>query len=589
MKALRDFKIKDIEILDSLWSERIDTVIKRTIPACIQKCHETGRIQNFMVSGKKSGGEHRGHSYNDSDVYKVIEAIAYALLHGIDHELEGKADAIIDHIVSAQEGCGYLNTKYSTENGTSFKNFNEHEMYNCGHLIEAGIAYFEATGKDALLKAGIRFADYLMRLFGPGKRSWIPGHQEIELALSKLSETTRDRKYILFAKWLLDQRGERHDEIDIDRSIDREYCQDLENPSKLRVIYGHAVRAVYMLAAMARLTRFSAADYRESLDSVWRDITGKKMYVTGGIGSSSKNEGFSDDYFLPNEDAYCETCAAVGMVYYGYEMFLLSGDGRYMDVVERELYNCVLSGISREGDRFFYRNVLESNGDVSRQEWYDTACCPTQLARFIPTVGKYIFARKDDILFVNLFISSELKNFGTIKIDSDYPYSGRVKIDGTNLTGIRELRVRIPYWAKGTRIVGSRNLRQNGLIHGYLRFHALGEFSLELDFLTTVEIVQTNEMVLSNHGKAVIQYGPAIYCMERIDNDNFDTFALGDEHILFPSGLPEGLGEGKCVTAVNRDSGETEATFIPYFLWNNREISAMKVFCPIKAHGALYY
>ena len=542
-----------------------------------------------MISGKKSGGEHRGHSYNDSDVYKVIEAAAYAIQHGPDQALEDEADAIIGHIVSAQEGCGYLNTKYSTENGTSFKNFDEHEMYNCGHLIEAGIAYSEATGKTALLDAGIRFADYLARLFGPGKRSWIPGHQEIELALSKLSETTSDRKYALFATWLLDQRGEKHDEIDNDRSIDREYCQDLENPSKLRAIYGHAVRAMYMLAAMARLTRSAAADYRESLVSVWRDITGKKMYVTGGIGSSSKNEGFSDDYFLPNEDAYCETCAAVGMVYYGYEMFLLSGDGRYMDIVERELFNCVLSGISREGDRFFYRNVLESSGDVSREEWYNTACCPTQLARFIPTVGKYIFARKEDILFVNLFIGSELKNFGAIKIDSDYPYSGRVRIEGTDLKDIRELRVRLPYWAKGIRVVSSSNARQDGLIQGYLRFHPLGEFSLELDFQMIAETVSTSAKVSGNRGKAAIQCGPIIYCMERLDNDNFDTFALGDEHILVPSGLPEGLGEGKCVTAVNYDSGEKEATFIPYFLWNNRKISAMKVFCPTKARGALYY
>ena len=589
MEALRDFRIGDIEIRDGVWSERIDTVEKRTIPVCIQRCRETGRIQNFMISGKKSDGEHRGHSYNDSDVYKVIEAAAYAIQRGPDRALEDEADAIIGHIVSAQEDCGYLNTKYSTESETSFKNFDEHEMYNCGHLIEAGIAYFEATGKAALLDAGVRFADYLTRLFGPGKRSWIPGHQEIELALSKLSETTRDRKYALFARWLLDQRGERHDEIDVDRSIDREYCQDLENPSKLRSIYGHAVRAMYMLAAMARLTRSSEADYRESLVSVWHDIIGKKMYVTGGIGSSSKNEGFSDDYVLPNEDAYCETCAAVGMVFYGYEMFLLSGDGKYMDIVERELFNGVLPGLSREGNRFFYRNVLESTGDVSRKEWYDTACCPTQLARFIPTVGKYIFARREDILFVNLFIGSELKNFGAIKIISNYPYSGRVRIEGADLKDIRELRVRVPYWVKGIRVLSSRNARQCGLTQGYLRFHPLGEFSLELDFQMIAETIRTSPMVPGNRGKAAIQRGPIVYCMERMDNDNFDTFALGDEHILLPSGLPEGLGEGKRLTAVNCDSGEREATFIPYFLWNNRETSAMKVFCPIKESGALYY
>lgn len=589
MKVLNGIRFQDVMIMDSVWSERIETVIKKTIPTCIRKCHETGRIKNFMVKGKVCIGEYCGHSYNDSDVYKVIEAAAYSLSVERNSSLEDETDAIIGYIIKAQEKCGYLNTKYSADECTSFTDFNEHEMYNCGHLIEAGIAYYEATGKDALLNSGIRFVDYLMELFGPEKRIWLPGHQEIELALTKLGEITLDMKYLVFAKWLLDQRGGIHEEIDKDRKIDREYCQDLENPVNLKTIYGHSVRAMYMLAAMARMTRYSVADYRDSLLSVWKDITEKKMYITGGIGSSSKNEGFSDDYFLPNEDAYCETCAAVGMVYYNYEMFLLTADSKYIDIIERELYNNVLSGISLDGDKFFYRNVLESSGSVARKEWYKTACCPTQLARFIPTIGKYIFARSCDILYVNLFISSEFRDSGTIKVESEYPYSGKVKIGGKGLRGINELKIRIPYWAMEAILTGVKNAEPQGIQNGYFGFFVKDDFSLELNFTMRQEKIRTNEMVLSNQGKVALQYGPLIYCMEKIDNIAFESFTFGEDDLFVLAGLPEGLGYGKAIRITNRDSGNIEAELIPYYLWNNRDCSAMKIFLPEKSHCKLYF
>ncbi len=588
MDSLLEFGISDVLIHDDIWAERIGTVKNKSIFACLQKCKDTSRINNFLMTGKTVGEEHVGASYNDSDVYKILEAIAYILASERDQCLESNANEIISDIIVAQEECGYLNTKYSTKMGTAFHDFNEHEMYNAGHLIEAGIAYYEATGEKALLNAGIRFAEYLMKIFGPGKREWIPGHQEIELALAKLSQIMKDNRYLIFAQWLIDQRGENHEEIDKNRKIDREYCQDLEKPSMLKRIYGHSVRAMYMLTAMAKITRFGGKDYRQALEAVWHNITEKKMYITGGIGSLASNEGFSDDYSLPNVDGYCETCAAVGMVFYNYEMFLQTGEGKYIDIIEREIFNGVLSAMNLEGNQFFYRNVLESDGTVTRKEWFKTACCPTQIVRFVPTIGKYIYSRSESTLFINLFISSELKNFCHVHIKSDYPYSGQVRIVGVEVSGVKELRVRIPYWAKEVKIMQIENLQRMMIDKGFMIFSVLGEFTLEIDFGIMVDKIVTNSKVRDNQNKIALQYGPLVYCLESTDCSDYEHFALGNEQLPLIAELPSALGKGKSIQIINMDNGDKEAMLIPYYLWNNRGTCAMKVFLPIKADEVLY-
>lgn len=456
LKMIEQIDFSHVKINDNFWSPRLSKHVSATLPVCIDQIeNQTGRIRNFE-NAAKGEGEHSGIFFDDSDVYKALEGMAYSLINNPDPELEKKADEWIDKFAAAQQPDGYINTFYTlTGLDKRWTNMDKHEMYCAGHMIEAGVAYYQATGKRKLLDVCIRMTDHMMSQFGPGKRHWVPGHEEIELALVKLYQTTQEQKYLDFAYWLLEERGHGHGTMGDEGKWDPVYYQDIVPVRRLTDISGHAVRCMYLYCGMADVAALkNDTGYIAAIDRLWDDVVHRNMYITGGIGSSRDNEGFTEDYDLPNLDAYCETCASVGMVLWNQRMNQLTGDSKYIDILERSLYNGALAGISLGGDRFFYVNPLESKGDHHRQEWYGCACCPSQLSRFLPSIGNYIYASSDDALWVNLYIG----NTGQIRIgetdilltqETDYPWDGSVKLTiSTSQPLEKEIRLRIPNCAK---------------------------------------------------------------------------------------------------------------------------------------------
>lgn len=456
LKMIEQIDFSHVKINDNFWSPRLSKHVSATLPVCIDQIeNQTGRIRNFE-NAAKGEGEHSGIFFDDSDVYKALEGMAYSLINNPDPELEKKADEWIDKFAAAQQPDGYINTFYTlTGLDKRWTNMDKHEMYCAGHMIEAGVAYYQATGKRKLLDVCIRMTDHMMSQFGPGKRHWVPGHEEIELALVKLYQTTQEQKYLDFAYWLLEERGHGHGTMGDEGKWNPVYYQDIVPVRQLTDISGHAVRCMYLYCGMADVAALkNDTGYIAAIDRLWDDVVHRNMYITGGIGSSRDNEGFTEDYDLPNLDAYCETCASVGMVLWNQRMNQLTGDSKYIDILERSLYNGALAGISLGGDRFFYVNPLESKGDHHRQEWYGCACCPSQLSRFLPSIGNYIYASSDDALWVNLYIG----NTGQIRIgetdilltqETDYPWDGSVKLTiSTSQPLEKEIRLRIPNWCK---------------------------------------------------------------------------------------------------------------------------------------------
>ncbi|HSK11766.1 MAG TPA: beta-L-arabinofuranosidase domain-containing protein, partial [Phnomibacter sp.] len=412
LQQVHPVNFSDVTITDPFWKERMHTVTTKTLDACILYTeNKTGRIRNFEKAAKREG-EHEGIYYDDSDVFKAIEAMAYALKNHPDAALEQKADEWIAKIAAAQLPDGYLNTYYTLKGlDERWTDMEKHEDYNAGHLIEAAIAYHNTTGKGLLLNVAIRFADHIDSMFRQQNRPWVSGHQEIELALMRLYHHTQDPKYLQLARWFLDQRGRGHGKGVIwDRWNDPDYCQDRVPVKDQREITGHAVRAMYMYTGAADVAAVTNdAGYVNAMHHIWDDVVGRNMYITGGIGAQGKNEGFGEDFVLPNETAYCETCASVGMVFWNQRMHMLTGASKYIDVLERSLYNGALDGLSLSGDRFFYGNPLASFGTHARREWFGTACCPGNIARLVSSVGNYIYGTSPNTLWVNLFIGSEVK------------------------------------------------------------------------------------------------------------------------------------------------------------------------------------
>ncbi|MFA6593210.1 MAG: beta-L-arabinofuranosidase domain-containing protein, partial [Bacteroidales bacterium] len=443
-----------VKIEDNFWLPRIKKHAEITIPAVIRQNEvETHRIENFKIAAGLDTGEFKGLFYDDSDLYKVIEGCAYSLVNEKNPSLEAKMDEIIAIIAAAQQPDGYLSTYFLLcKKGERWTDMDKHEMYCCGHLIEAAVAYYNATGKETLLDVAKKYADCICSTFGYGKRDWVPGHPEIELALIKLFKVTREEKYLSMAHYLLEQRGRQ--EGTWTESV-RDYYQDLLPVSQLTKISGHAVRAMYLFTGMADYcSTASDTTYIGALNRLWDDVVLTKMYVTGGIGSSQHNEGFTDSYDLPNAEAYCETCASIGMVFWNQRMNGLFGGGKYADIMERSMFNGVLAGEALSMDKFFYVNPLESDGNHHRRPWYGTACCPSNVSRFIPSVGNYIYAVSKDAIWLNSYIGSEtiveLANEKVgVALITDYPWNGEVRVVLTperskNFT----LKMRLPSWCE---------------------------------------------------------------------------------------------------------------------------------------------
>lgn len=587
LKMIEQIDFSHVKINDNFWSPRLSKHVSATLPVCIDQIeNQTGRIRNFE-NAAKGEGEHSGIFFDDSDVYKALEGMAYSLINNPDPELEKKADEWIDKFAAAQQPDGYINTFYTlTGLDKRWTNMDKHEMYCAGHMIEAGVAYYQATGKRKLLDVCIRMTDHMMSQFGPGKRHWVPGHEEIELALVKLYQTTQEQKYLDFAYWLLEERGHGHGTMGDEGKWDPVYYQDIVPVRRLTDISGHAVRCMYLYCGMADVAALkNDTGYIAAIDRLWDDVVHRNMYITGGIGSSHDNEGFTEDYDLPNLDAYCETCASVGMVLWNQRMNQLTGDSKYIDVLERSLYNGALAGISLGGDRFFYVNPLESKGDHHRQEWYGCACCPSQLSRFLPSIGNYIYASSDDALWVNLYIG----NTGQIRIgetdilltqETDYPWDGSVKLTiSTSQPLEKEIRLRIPNWCKtyDLSINGKRiNVSEEKGYAVIKDWKSQDVIALDMDM--PVEIVAADPHVKENFGKRAIQRGPLVYCMEEIDNPvYFDQIQLSPS-TTFQTAFVSDILNG--IKTIKTNGRAQSATFIPYYAWDNRKAGKMRVWIP---------
>ena len=587
LKMIEQIDFSHVKINDNFWSPRLSKHVSATLPVCIDQIeNQTGRIRNFE-NAAKGEGEHSGIFFDDSDVYKALEGMAYSLINNPDPELEKKADEWIDKFAAAQQPDGYINTFYTlTGLDKRWTNMDKHEMYCAGHMIEAGVAYYQATGKRKLLDVCIRMTDHMMSQFGPGKRHWVPGHEEIELALVKLYQTTQEQKYLDFAYWLLEERGHGHGTMGDEGKWDPVYYQDIVPVRRLTDISGHAVRCMYLYCGMADVAALkNDTGYIAAIDRLWDDVVHRNMYITGGIGSSRDNEGFTEDYDLPNLDAYCETCASVGMVLWNQRMNQLTGDSKYIDVLERSLYNGALAGISLGGDRFFYVNPLESKGDHHRQEWYGCACCPRQLSRFLPSIGNYIYASSDDALWVNLYIG----NTGQIRIgetdilltqETDYPWDGSVKLTiSTSQPLEKEIRLRIPNWCKtyDLSINGKRiNVSEEKGYAVIKDWKSQDVIALDMDM--PAEIVAADPHVKENFGKRVIQRGPLVYCMEEIDNPvYFDQIQLSPS-TTFQTAFVSDILNG--IKTIKTNGRAQSATFIPYYAWDNRKAGKMRVWIP---------
>ncbi len=588
-KLITPVPFSKVKIEDGFWSPRLQAHKDVTLAVCIDQIeNQTGRIRNFE-NAAMGRGEHSGIFFDDSDVYKALEGMACSLQNHPDLVLEAKCDEWIDKFAEAQQPDGYINTFYTlTGLENRWKDMDRHEMYCAGHMIEAGIAYFQVTGKRKLLDVCIRMADHMMTVFGPGKRDWIPGHEEIELALVKLFQVTGEKKYLDFADWLLSERGHGYGSYGDERVWPTRYYQDEVPVREMTDISGHAVRSMYLFCGMADVASYTGDQgYRDALDRVWDDVVLRNMYITGGIGQSSHNEGFTNDYSLPNLTAYCETCASVGMVLWNWRMGQFTGDGKYADVLERALYNGALAGISLSGDRFFYVNPLESRGDHHRQAWYGCACCPSQICRFLPSIGNYVYGVSDKALWVNLYMGSQAdiklgKKQVTLKQETDYPWNGDVRLTlGLKGKLHTQLRLRIPAWCESYTLSVNGGPVAFAVEKGYAILERTwkdgDQVTLKLEM--PVQMVAADPRVKEDEGLRAIQRGPVVYCLEEADNaEGFDSLFLTENTRFETSALPDKLGGIMEISAVN---GAGRLTYIPYYAWDNRAPGKMKVWIPL--------
>ncbi|HYF30139.1 MAG TPA: beta-L-arabinofuranosidase domain-containing protein [Chitinophagaceae bacterium] len=612
-------------ITDSFWKPKMDKVATATLAACIYQTEvKTPRIRNFEKVARNKGEKHEGIYYDDSDVYKALEAIAYSLKNHPDAALEKKADEWIDKIVSAQLPDGYLNTYYTlTGLDKRWTDMEKHEDYCAGHLMEAAVAYYNTTGKRKLLDAAIRFADHIDSIFRRQNRPWVSGHQEIELALMKLYHVTKNNRYLQLADWFLDQRGRGHGKGVIwDQWKDPKYCQDDVPVKSQKEITGHAVRAMYLYTGAADVAAVTGdSGYMRAMKTVWEDVVFRNMYVTGGIGSSGSNEGFTIDYDLPNENAYCETCASVGMVFWNHRMNVLTGESKYMDVLEKSLYNGALAGLSISGDRFFYGNPLASSGQHYRREWFGTACCPSNIARLVSSVGNYIYGQSEDAIWINLFIGSKTSfNYGRIDIEvsmqTGYPFTSGVKLTIDPSKNIKKsLRIRLPGWLTEPvpgglyRFYSTERpeawIRVNGKLvpmvvkDGYASIEKNWQKGdvVELDFAMQVEQLRGRPEIKQTTDRVAIQRGPLIYCMEGVDNNGnawnmvlpqYSRFTVIKHQVLSeklfalqteaPVIVPS--QDGRSIAVL-----EKTITLIPYYAWANRGQTEMQVWLPMNITG----
>ncbi len=601
---LRSVPISSVKLTDSFWANRIKLMGEVTLPLQYQIMEETGRLDNFRIAAGKISGEFSGFFFNDSDVYKWVEAASYFLAVNKDEQLDKLVDSVIEEIRDAQDEDGYLDTYFTfsrkQDRWTNLKDM--HELYCAGHLFQAAIAHHRATGKTNFLDIAIRLADHITRVFGPGKREGVPGHPQIEMALVELYRETNDRKYLDLAKFFIDERGK-------GLIGGSSYHIDHKPFRELDEIVGHAVRSLYLNSGATDLyMEIGDKTLWNALERLWDNLVTKKMYVTGAAGARHEGESFGDPYELPNETAYAETCAAIANFMWNYRMLLTSGEGRFVDVMELALYNGVLSGISIDGKEYFYVNPLADRGDHRRQRWFACACCPPNIARTITSIPGYMYSISQEGIWVNLYASngSEFDINGSrvaIEEKTDYPWEGLVefKIDADASFSIF---LRKPEWSREFSLNVNGERFEPTLEKGYMvinRKWQRGD-TVTLDLHMRSELLESHPGVKDNVGRVAIRRGPVVYCVEAEDNPGVDVWdleipkdtKLSKEYRDTLGGIVAIKGEGYInepglweklylpIEEANRLKREIEFTAIPYYAWANRTPGPMEVWIKTK-------
>jgi len=638
---LTEIPIKQVVIDDKFWSPRLEVNRTKTLDHVYEELEATGSIRNFDVAAKKVNGKFSQPWWADSDVYKWIEGASYMLATHPDATLEAKVDDLIARIAAAQEKDGYIDTHVQIEEpDLRWKDLAFfHELFCAGSLFEAGVAHYQATGQRSLLGVAIKLADYIDSTFGPGKMDGISGHEEVELALVRLYRATGEERYLKLAQYFLNGRGQKtsvfereYNRLPADRMVnwlggqtinvrfldehfflahppafDTSYSQDNLPVREQSVAVGHAVRAMYLYSGMADVA-YETGDQGliDALNRLYDNVTLRRMYVTGGIGPSAKNEGFTDDYDLPNDNAYQETCASAGMVLWNHRMFKLTGDGRYIDSLEQSLYNAVLAGVSLDGNSFCYATPLACDRDFERRPWFEVPCCPTTAARFFPSLGRYIYSQSEDGLWVNLYVGGQARTTlqggskATVRQTTNYPWEGKVKLQVVPENPAEfTLHLRVPGWAGAATVAVNGEEVSLPASKGYVQIHRQwsdGDL-VELSFPLEILRLEANPKVLQSRGQVALRRGPLIYCLEQIDQAaDVNRIVLPASATLTDHFEPQLLGGVTVITgqARMRDSSNswdqhlyrpvqpTSAEVaaikaIPYCVWGNRGHQGMKV------------
>lgn len=631
---LRPVPFTDVALTDAFWAPRLETNRTVSVPYALRMIEETGRVDNFRKAAHLLPGPTLGRRFNDSDVFKAMEAAAYTLRLRPDPALEKTLDDLVSLIAKAQEPDGYLYTTRTANPahpaaGAGPERWSNlrvsHELYNVGHMYEAAVAHFQATGRRTFLDIAEKNAALLLRTFGtgPGQRRGFPGHQEIEIGLAKLYRATGKPAYLDLAKFFLDERGryfggERHAADDPFAVYDSdEYMQNHAPVLEQDRAVGHAVRAMYMYSGMADVAALGGfPEYASAIDRLWLDVAGRKQYLTGGVGARSGSEAFGEAYELPNAEAYTETCAAIGNALWNYRLFLLHGESKYMDVFERVLYNGLLSGVALTGDRFFYQNPLESAGGYARSPWFEVACCPPNMTRFLPSLTGYVYATRDDTVFVNLFIAGRVRVAlpgGAVALTQEtrYPWDGAVALTvSPDRPGVFELDVRIPGWALERamptdlyrfldRAGEAPTLKVGGepapldLRDGFARIRREWKPGdrVELVLPMPARRIVADERVAEDAGRVALQRGPVVFAVEGLDNgDRVFDLVLPDGAAIAAEFRPDLLDgvvtlSGPALVVSKNAAGKTAASprpflAVPYHAWANRGGGQMLVWLP---------
>ncbi len=605
-ETLLPVKFSDVKIEDNFWTRRLKINRTVSIPHNLDTCESTGRIRNFAQAAGVDKTPFRGHYFHDSDVFKVLEGAAYSLANHPDEKLEARLDHIIDLIARSQQPDGYLNTWFTLkEPDKRWADIRvKHELYCAGHMFEAAVAHYHATGKRTFLDVACRYADYIDSVFGPDKRHVVPGHEEIELALVKLWRATGNDRYLKLSRFFVYEHGgkETHD-------LFGKYCQDHLPISEQTEPVGHAVRWLYLYSAVADHAAMTGdRGHIDAMERLWRNIVEKKMYITGGVGVQNHGEGFAEEYFLPNERAYCETCASIGMAFWNHRLALLHGEGRFADLVERVLYNGALSGVSLSGDKYFYVNPLESAGGHHRQAWYGCACCPTNVVRFVASLAGYIYGTMKS--GPGIYILQYIGNTTTLEIGGHkvtlaqktrYPWEGSVRITvSPDRPSEFAVGVRIPAWCTGASVVVNGEAMDNKPHDGFVVLRRRWEKgdTVGLTFPMPVRQVAAHPEVKANIGRRAVMRGPVVYCFEDCDNPcAVNTMAIPENARFTTVFEPELLGgvvtvgtEGTTQAVVETDDGKMDVVkqpvrlkAVPYYSWDNRDAGRMIVWVPTES------